>query len=365
MRHVKLLLIAIIFLFLSQASFAQSCNCDVAFKWATKAFEENDAGFQYIIDQKGREAYNAHNTTYQKKVNKITNPDSCVKAMRQWAKFFRVGHFGFIVNPPASEKAAKSQNIAVSVKKTGGNNRDNKAPYARLYDSGTVYLRVPTFDSRYKKVIDSVISANTDLIKSNKNLIIDITDNGGGDDRSFSEIIPFLYTNPIRNVSVARLSTPHNNKFWEDLQQNSLSSSDKTYYADVVSKLNANIGKFVMLNDSVYTTRYSTVYQFPQNVAILINGNNGSTAEQFLLAARQSKKVKLFGTTTMGELDISNMYSINSPDGRYTLWYCMSKSLRIPENTIDNKGISPDYYLDKSIPKSGWLTYVAEVLHQW
>lgn len=366
MKSIILLLIVITTLSVSQRSLAQSCNCDVAFKWATKAFEENDAGFQYIIDQKGRETYNAHNNTFQKKVSKITNPDSCVKAMRQWAKFFRVGHFGFIVNPLPSEQPSDTQSKVVSVKKIFDSKPDSKAPSAKLYDSSTVYLRIPTFDSRYKKVIDSVISANTDLIKKKKNLIIDITDNGGGDDRSFSEIIPFLYTNPIRNVSVARLSTPQNNKFWvEYLQQNNLSSSDKSYYSEVVAKLNANLGKFVMLNDSVYTTRYSTIHRFPQNVAILINGNNGSTAEQFLLAARQSKKVKLFGTTTMGELDISNMYSINSPDGRYTLWYCMSKSLRIPENTIDNKGISPDYYLDKSIPKSGWLNYVAEILHQW
>jgi len=147
--------------------------------------------------------------------------------------------------------------------------------------------------------------------------------------------------------------------------QSGLSASEKAVYAGYLEKLNANPGKFVVLHDSVYTTRYQKVYPLPQNVAIIINGNNGSTAEQFLLAARQSKKVKMFGTTTMGELDISNMYSINSPDGRYTLWYCMSKSLRVPENTIDNKGISPDYYLDNSIPKSGWLSYVSALLHQW
>jgi hypothetical protein len=67
----------------------------------------------------------------------------------------------------------------------------------------------------------------------------------------------------------------------------------------------------------------------------------------------------------MGELDISNMYSITSPDGKYTLWYCISKSLRIPEYTIDNKGISPDFFLDKSIPKNEWLPYVAKIIHTW
>ncbi|MES2827625.1 MAG: S41 family peptidase [Bacteroidota bacterium] len=349
----------------SGASFSQSCNCDAAFKWATKAFEQNDAGYQYIIDQKGRESYNGHNITFEKKVSKITNPDSCVQAMLQWAKFFRVGHFGFIVNQTVPDQGNKSGKKNAS---TGAsvNSYKSNSPYVREYDSNTVYLRIPTFDSRYKKAIDSVILMNSNLILSKKNLIIDIVNNGGGDDKSFAEIIPYLYTNPIRDVSVARLSTPHNNKFWQEyMSQSGISSSDKAIYAGYLKKLNENPGKFVVLNDSVYTTRLQKVLPFPQNVGILINEKNGSTAEQFLLAARQSKKVKLFGTTTMGELDISNMYNITSPDGKFTMWYCMSKSLRIPENTIDNKGISPDYFLDKSIPQTKWLSQVAEIISHW
>ncbi len=359
----QLIFFALIFL-TSNITFAQKCNCGVAFKWMKIAFEENDAGFRYILDQKGNEAYEAHNKLFEKGVDKITNPDSCVFAIRQWAKFFRVGHFGFILNQVVDEKSG-SQN-AGTFKKSTNNTHLDYSPFVRDYDSTTVYLRIPTFDSRYKKAIDSVIHANSELIYSRRNLIIDIRDNGGGDDASFDEILPILYTNPIRDVSVARLSTPNNNKIWQDyMSRKDVSASNRAIYAGYLEKLNASPGKFVMLHDSVYTMRFKKVTRFPQNVAIIINENNGSTAEQFLLAARQSKKVKLFGTTTMGELDISNMYSITSPDGKYTLWYCISKSLRIPENTIDNKGISPDFFLDKSIPKNQWLPYVSEIMHNW
>jgi len=342
---------------------AQKCNCRVAFKWMKTAFEQNDAGFKYILDEKGTAAYEAHNKLFEKKANKISNPDSCVLAIRQWAKFFRVGHFGFIVNQIDENNSSQKEGTS---KKSNFAIRSDDLPFARSYDSTTAYFRIPTFDSRYKKLIDSVIHTNNNLIYNRKNLIIDIRDNGGGDDASFDEILPILYTNPIRNVSVARLSTVNNNRIWQDFASNKdISEKNRAIYEGYLKTLNANLGKFVVLRDSTYTTRFGKVTQLPQNIAIIINGKNGSTAEQFLLAARQSKKVKLFGTTTMGELDISNMYSITSPDGNYTLWYCISKSLRVPEYTIDNRGISPDYFLDKSIPKNEWLPYVAKIIHGW
>lgn len=82
------------------------------------------------------------------------------------------------------------------------------------------------------------------------------------------------------------------------------------------------------------------------------------------MAAKQSKKVKLFGRTTAGVLDISNMYFVNSPCGELELGYCLSRSMRIPEMTIDDKGIQPDYYMDKTIPVYQWIDFVAESLKE-
>lgn len=102
---------------------------------------------------------------------------------------------------------------------------------------------------------------------------------------------------------------------------------------------------------------------YPKNVGIIINKNCGSTTEQFLLAAKQSKKVKLFGNTTAGVLDISNLNSVKSPCNEFELWYGTSKSLRIPNMAIDDKGVQPDYYFDKTIKPYEWIDMTIEILN--
>jgi C-terminal processing protease CtpA/Prc len=81
----------------------------------------------------------------------------------------------------------------------------------------------------------------------------------------------------------------------------------------------------------------------PRNVGIIINEGNASSAEQFLLAAKESDKVILFGNcNTAGVLDYSNITPNPLPSNNYQLWCPMTRSKRLPENPIDNIGIAPD-----------------------
>jgi C-terminal processing protease CtpA/Prc len=129
--------------------------------------------------------------------------------------------------------------------------------------------------------------------------------------------------------------------------------------------MNNNLGKFVnLLGQKVFIQTEDTIHNYPENVAILIDGNNGSTAEQFLLAAKQSSKTKLFGTTTMGVLDISNMHFVKSSCGKIELGYCLSKSYRIPDMAIDGKGIQPDYYMDDTISDYEWVEFAEETFQK-
>ncbi len=243
----------------------------------------------------------------------------------------------------------------------------SEKPFVEELNETTIVLRVPTFSSYAKKDIDSVIAFYKEKILKTENLIIDLRNNGGGSDYSYKEILPFIYTNPIRTVGVELLSTKLNNQRMLDFVNEpkyGFDEEQKKWAKESFEKLDKNLNQFVNLNDSVVSTNVlGVIHENPKNVAIIIHEKNGSTTEQFLLAAKQSKKVKLFGTTTFGVLDISNMYFVKSPCEEFELGYSLSKSMRIPEMAIDSKGIQPDFYIDKSIPDYKWLQFVNKIMN--
>lgn len=271
----------------------------------------------------------------------------------------QIGDFRLSKNYPKTEDEPKYVQYFKSL------NADS--PYLEQLNETTLYLRIPSFNENYKRRIDSVLNANKEKILTVKNLIIDIRNNGGGSDASYGEIIPYLYTNPIRGVGVEYLSTKLNNQRMLDFinkPEYDFDDDGKKWAKESYDKLESKLGQFVNLDAEIVSIgKLDTIYPYPQNIGIIINEANGSTAEQFLLEAKQSKKVKLFGVTTFGVLDISNMYFVESPCKEFQLGYSLSRSLRIPDFTIDEKGIQPDYYLDKSIPQYEWTDYVNKILN--
>ncbi|MFL5753070.1 MAG: S41 family peptidase [Bacteroidia bacterium] len=472
--------------------YGQECNCPASFDWMVGTFEKNDAGFQYVIDKKGKEDYEKHTAISMEKAKDAKTLESCREVMHNWLHYFRKGHIAVNINAPV-ESAGVKELSAVEIRKQFENenkiklnekqfiaqldkrksrnvvegiwtnqayrigiiadekdpkkftgfilkadsvywmpgqikmelrlNADNKTfsvsyamrdhsrqdasaefvsesksllylfnnywvrqypvqalekmeelqmrssdtelPFIEKISGKTVYMRIPSFASEQKKQIDSVLFKYDKLITSSPNLIIDIRNGTGGSDDSYSEIIPYLYTNPMRGVGVQLYATELNAKAFEQYAQKFEDSSSKAYCNRVAELMRKSPGKFVQYAQSTFSVdTLDTILPYPQKVGIICNHNNGSTDEQFLLAAKQSRKVKIFGHSTGGMLDISNMNYIDFPDGKFQLGYCMSKSYRIPDFCIDGVGIQPDYFIDNAIGKHEWIEYVRKVLEE-
>jgi len=477
----KVLLVMMILV--SSINYAQNCDCSTNLKWLIKTFEENDAGFQYVVDKKGEEAYLAHNKIFIEKADKISKYSPCHELLNDWTKFFRKDHvyiqklksdnlettkgndkpktitqeefenyftylnkkpqefegiwdsgnykigikkvnnekyIGFLINDvndwkcrdikfeiiknkkntgyianyymgdfslmPFDEVDLLSQNFLklgfVLLKRTNpiGEVNESIDRYVKLMDvekpmllkvsDNSILLRIPSFHPSQKELIDSILEMNNDKIIKTENLILDLRNNGGGALKCVEKILPYLYTNPIKIYGYEYLSTELNNSHWENISNNPDNSPEFRKFAkNRFNELNEHIGDFVESYVNPFSDKNSmyfeldNIYTNPKNIAIIVNENCGSSTEEFLFYAKQSKKVKIFGKKTYGVLDITDMQPINSPSGDFLLYYCTAKSMRLPEYGIDNYGIQPDFYFDNTIKPYEWIKKTIEILN--
>lgn len=165
-----------------------------------------------------------------------------------------------------------------------------------LSDS-TFYIRIPSFMG-LKTQIEQTITFNWANIMSHPNLIIDIRNNGGGQDGEYQALLKLIYTNPYTTKGVEWYSTPGNIKLFEDaLNKGEIRDGEEgiRWTKALLVEMKKNIGGFVVhpffteIKDVAPSK--DSIYKYPKRVGIIINEGNASSAEQFLLSAKNSKKV--------------------------------------------------------------------------
>ena len=228
-------------------------------------------------------------------------------------------------------------------------NGSNTYPVAMPLDDSTYYIRVPSFYSDYS---NNWIESHLEEITKRPYLIIDIRNNGGGQDNYYDWLAKLIYTNPFKSDGVEWYASKGNIQYFEDIIKNKKYKKNledendwEKWTSDLVEEMKKNVGGFVVHPHYVGNDIISrdTIFIFPRKVGIIINEENGSSAEQFLLEAKESKKVILFGNqNTAGVLDYSNKTPTITPSGKYDLWCPMTRSTRLPDYPIDNIGIAPD-----------------------
>ncbi|MGM0635859.1 MAG: S41 family peptidase [Bacteroidota bacterium] len=475
----KITLFAVFFL-LSVNVFASDCDCSKHYQWVKTTFEQNDAGFTYAIQKKGKDSYQQHNQKIANKVEHIEEQEECIQALNEWLAFFRTGQhevveINYLRNNPYQKQVDEAVELPlnlssfkkhlrqkesldfegiwedrygnqIAVKEMGGDfvaittkpkrrflkkgkvnfrlkiteNGDTLAthvlsshqkinslekltnnyflignsrlyervypkpsdkenlndfkktfstqPYLEKINDNTVYLKIQGINPTFVQPIEELIAANQNLLQNTENLIIDIRNSRDGNDSAYNKIYPYLYTNPITIIPNEYFSTELNNLNLLHLENSPYhfyySETEKEKAKKTVERLEKRRGEFVNLyGKDTLKIQLEPIQNKLKNVAILINQENRGGNEQFLLNAKQSSKVTLFGTATMGALDFSNMTHVRSPCGNLKLGYATTKSLRLPENPIDETGILPDVNLE-NVPQHRWVDFAVDYFNK-
>ena len=224
---------------------------------------------------------------------------------------------------------------------------------AKLLNENTLYFNIPSFSWEAKPMIDSLFAAQKENLSKSSNLILDLRNNSGGSDDTYSIISPLLYTQPIKTIGVDIWASNDNIKGWElILQDPNMPAESKPEIQKMIDKMKLQVNKNLNIAEDYINSSYTPLL-FPKNVVILINEGCASSTEQFLLEAKQSKKVTLMGKNTMGILDYSNLRESNFCEMPYTLSTPTTRSRRIDIGKgIDGIGIRPAVYLTD---KQDWV----------
>ena len=237
----------------------------------------------------------------------------------------------------------------------------NYEPVAsRLLNNQTLYMKISSFAPSNAKNIDSMVKHRDKELRSLPYLVIDLRNNGGGSDFTYSPLLPYLYTSPVKNIGVDVYSTDATIAGWKlILKDNDIPESSKEEIRTMIAKMEAGKGTFVNIVDDTIDSSFQSLTN-PARIVILVDKNCASTTEQFLLFARQSSKVIIAGEKTQGTLDYSNMGEASFSCMPYKLEFATTRSRRLDIGQgIDNMGIKPNYHLQ---PGTDWIKEALKLL---
>ena len=229
--------------------------------------------------------------------------------------------------------------------------------FTKLSDK-TSLLCISSFEHAYVERIEKMVSDNQQTIENCENLIIDVRNNLGGTYDAYDEILPYVLTNNTREVGQEFLVTQTLIDEVEDWFDDEAGKEEARRW---ISMFEGNIGKFINTDTSdVYISEIKIAEHSPKQIAILVNKRTASSGEAFVLGAKQSKKVKILGVPTYGAIDYgsASLFEFGCPN--YKLQMPTWRAGRLPDYPIDNIGIQPDIYLDKSV--EDWVQFTVEYL---
>jgi hypothetical protein len=219
-------------------------------------------------------------------------------------------------------------------------------------DNSTNYLRLSSFDSKHIIELDSLYTTIATQLATKPKLILDLRNNGGGSERSYLNLLPYAYTDPLKIDSAQIWVSPENIKRYEE------SGTDQ--YKEVIERMNlAKPFTFIpFTKDAVYTWSLDSITTLPAKIAVLYNRGTASAAEGFILYLMQSKKVITIGENSGGYIGYGNVMTAQTPCGQYTIQCTTTKYAE--KSKYEFTGIPPQYRPGKL---QDWVVYAINLMN--
>jgi hypothetical protein len=229
----------------------------------------------------------------------------------------------------------------------------------RPWDKEVFYVQLQNISAGVKPLIDSLVRLHRAALRTSKTLILDLRDNEGGDLTVFDSFWPFILTGRAVLFGTKYLCTPANLQAYAK-QVAEMEGQIDPEFRNFSEEMQRHRGELWEIpNDTLLP---DTVARFPERVVLLVNENCKSSTEDFILAARASRKVVVAGQRTGGVADFEETVDVGLPCPELILFHPIGISNRLPENPLDGKGITPDLVLPSK--SKAWQPWVREVLRK-
>lgn len=207
---------------------------------------------------------------------------------------------------------------------------DRYRPSLKWLNESSAIFTLPSCSPRYAPVVDSLIQANKAQLDKSLNFIVDVRGNGGGSDRTYRALLPYILTKAIEQPKIGYYLSEENVKMFREL-----GILQKLAPADTAKR---GVWATIQQTSSVSAAYYASS---PLHVAILMDNKTASSGETFVLKSKGSERVTTFGSPTAGCIDgyNGNVVELNGASLRYPT---SIRTLNLPQEAIDPFGILPD-----------------------
>lgn len=232
---------------------------------------------------------------------------------------------------------------------------ENSQPFEfRQVNDSTGYLKISTFEGRYYNTLKQFYDSIAGKLENTSQLVIDVRGNGGGSEENYDALKKYIYSGPVKYENIEMWVSPGNIQRYEDAaarkRKEGGHSEGSLQRDEIIVKMmkEATPYTFLPLGQPRIDTP-GVIMTNPRKIVVLMNRGTASSAEAFLVFARQSNKVILAGENSGGYVGFGDVMTIQTPCFKYPLDITSFRTKLYP---YEFTGIPPQYRLK---PDQDWV----------